>query len=296
MKLGIGTVQFGLDYGITNRDGKTPPEEAARILTAASGLGVRVLDTAALYGDSEAVLGGILDEGHPFDVVTKTCKLSGGSSGNDSTRLLLDTFRRSLELLKQHSVYGLLLHSAADLLAEGGEMLFDTLLDLKVSGEVAKVGVSVYSPEEVERVLERFPVDLIQVPVNVLDQRLIKGGHLAELKKRGVEIHARSPFLQGILLMNPEELSDYFNPVRPLLRNYHSLLKERGVTPVQAALGFVHGVKELDIILCGFNNRAQLLEACSGLQEVETDLFSPFAVDLAGMVEPSRWPAEAQRR
>lgn len=289
MKLGIGTVQFGVEYGISNSQGKTNKAEAARILETGAANGLRVLDTAALYGDSEAVLGEILPDGHPFRVVTKSCKFQSACITVQDAQQLEQTLHRSLFRLKQSSVYGLLLHSADDLLAEGGHLLMERLLSMKERGLVSKVGVSVYAPSQVEMILKRFSIDLIQVPVSILDQRLIQGGHLSALKAAGVEVHARSAFLQGVLLMDPENLPAHFEPVRPLLRSYHRHLTERGMTPVQAALGFVSALKELDCIVCGFNDHLQLQVACSRLVPIVPGEFHAFAVNDEKIIDPSQW-------
>lgn len=289
MKLGLGTVQFGLEYGISNFSGKTEREEAEAILTLAASTGIRVVDTASLYGDSERVLGGLLEPGHPFRVVTKSCKFGCYRITEHDAEELEKTMQLSLIRLRQPQVYGLLLHQADDLLVEGGSRLMERLLMLKERGWVQKVGVSAYTPCQVERVLERFPIDLIQLPVNVLDQRLLKGGQLAALKEAGVEVHARSAFLQGLLLMEPRTLPSWFEPVRPLLMRYHRYLAERKLSPVQAALGFVTALKELDVVVCGFNNHKQLEQACRAVPAVDPGEFDRFAVTDEAMLDPTQW-------
>ena len=172
MKLGIGSVQFGLDYGISNRSGATPPSDVQLILDRAGAAGVRIIDTAPLYGTAEEVLGKCLPHSHRFDIVTKTPSFTDIP---ESARVghLKRVFERSLTRLGTNRVYGLLMHHADDLLKPGGEALYEAMTALKHAGKVARIGASIYEPEQVDRLLERFAIDLIQVPVNVLDQRLV---------------------------------------------------------------------------------------------------------------------------
>jgi aryl-alcohol dehydrogenase-like predicted oxidoreductase len=187
------------------------------------------------------------------------------------------------------SVYGLLIHHADDLIGDDGHALMDRMLELKRQGLVKKVGVSVYTAEQIDRVLDNFTIDLIQLPMNVLDQRLLVSGHLTQLKAAGVEVHARSAFLQGLLLMDPDAVPPYFDPIRRHLVRYHGKMRQLGLTPVQAALGFVIGLNEIDAVICGVTTHQQLLEICAGANPCRTDLFTEFALDEEGMINPSLW-------
>jgi len=289
VKLGLGTVQFGMDYGISNRDGKTPAEEVSRILDVAARNGIRFLDTASLYGNSEEVLGTALPRNHSFSVITKTAVFSAKAIHAEDVRLLEQCFERSLHNLKLPAVYALLTHHADDVLAPNGDLLIKKMMELKQTGLVSKIGVSVYRGEQIDAVMDRFSIDLVQLPINVLDQRMLQNGHLRKLKKAGIEVHARSVFLQGLLLMDPADLSPYFEPVREHLRRYHETLRRHGLSAVQGALGFVAGLDDVDVVLCGVNNHRQLQEICSQWKACSADLFAEFAVSDEGIVIPSRW-------
>ncbi|WP_371754356.1 aldo/keto reductase [Ferviditalea candida] len=290
MKLGLGTVQFGLDYGVSNKKGKTPPEEAYDILEAAHRLGIRVLDTAALYGSSEETLGHCLLPHHNFSIITKTPQFSSPTLAPFDAKLLVDTFHQSLTRMRQKSIYGLLIHQADDLLKDNGHLLAETMVRLKQSGFVEKIGVSVYTGAQIDRILELYPVDIIQLPLNILDQRLLLSGHLSKLKKSGIEIHARSVFLQGLLLMNPAHLPEYFSPVKKHLEHFQLSMRRIGISPKQAALQFVMGIKEIDTVLCGVNNRAQLLEL-SNLARLPSEPLVPerFSISDDTILNPSKW-------
>jgi len=290
MKIGLGTVQFGMDYGISNREGKSPAEEVSRILDVAARNEIHVLDTAAFYGTSEDILGKTLPRAHHFSIVTKTTGFNKDRITSSEARLLEKTFERSLAKMGQSAIYGLLIHNADDLLMDGGHLLMEKMLDIKRRGLVKNVGVSLYTGRQVERILDMYVPDIVQLPINVLDQRLLSGGHLAKLKAAGVEIHARSVFLQGLLLMDPETLPPYFDPIREHLGNYHKTIRRQGVSAVQAALGFVKGLDEVDVVLCGVNNHRQLTEICHlANKPVDSEILAGFAIWDNSILNPSLW-------
>jgi aryl-alcohol dehydrogenase-like predicted oxidoreductase len=291
LKIGLGSAQFGLDYGVSNHNGKTPPAEVAAILQMAAAQGIRVIDTAPLYGDSEASLGQAQAGAGLFRLITKTPAFHGRPVTAADLDHMRATFARSLQQLGTASAYGLLVHHADDLLATGGEALFEAASALKREGRVQKIGVSVYTGQEIDAILARFPVDLVQLPINILDQRLIVSGHLARLKSAGVEICARSAFLQGLLLMAPADLPAHFEPVRDHLDNLHRYLTQTGLTPLEGALGFVLALPEIDVVLCGVNDRRQLAEICAvAAKQIDPSPLRRFAFGDAAIVDPTRWP------
>lgn len=292
MKLGLGTAQFGLNYGISNAIGVTISEEVKRILEFAYQKGIALLDTAPAYGTSEETLGNSLQDSHGFLIVTKTPTYRKGRIDNSDGQYLRETFQTSLNRLKQSSLYCLLIHHADDLFLPNGNILWEAMEELKAAGVVKKIGVSVYSPQQIEKILARYSPDVIQAPVNVLDQRLIKAGYLAILKKQGIEIHSRSVFLQGLLLMTVEEMPDYFNPFKPILERYRQSLKEKWISPLKAALGFVYRLPDIDYVLVGVNNKHHLEEIIalvSNIDPLERLDFSEFATDDERLINPSLW-------
>lgn len=291
MKLGLGTVQFGLDYGITNRQGQTPLPEAARIMDLADQEGIEIIDTAALYGESEEVLGKCLKAWHNFKIVTKTPKFAGKPITHNDARLLEDTFAQSLAKMGLPSLYGLLIHHSEDLLAPNGEILMESLLKIKQQGLVKKIGASVYTGQQIDTLLDKYnTIDIIQLPVNVFDQRLLQSGHLSKLKLANIEIHARSVFLQGLLLIPPSELPDYFAPIKSHIVHYHKTLQSYGLSPLQGALGFVLNLEQVDVVLCGVNNSRQLQDICGvAKKKLMIDNFKQFAVQDECMLNPSLW-------
>jgi len=289
MKLGLGTVQFGVPYGVSNTHGQPDAAEVKRILLMAENAGVSVLDTATSYGEAEATLGQSLGPHHNFAIVTKTPVLGGGRTVGESIDILRSTFETSLRRMKQDSVYGLLLHQSADLFTPEGQRIADAMLELVENGLVQKIGVSVYTAEEIDGVLNVFTPDLVQLPLSIFDQRLLCSGHLAMLKSRGMEIHVRSVFLQGLMLM--ESAPAYFQPIRGHMERYAEFLRQTGMSRIEAALSFVSAVPEVDVAIVGVACSKELAEVLSAHERAKgrRENFAAFAIEDESMVNPALW-------
>jgi aryl-alcohol dehydrogenase-like predicted oxidoreductase len=290
-QLGLGTVQFGSDYGISNKTGQTTKKEVLAILDFAKRHGIRFLDTAPAYGDSEKCLGEILSREDDFKIITKSIPLSPSMSPSRKAGALEYGYRRSLGHLRKDRLYGFLFHNSNDLLKDEMGLLWKSMEAIKKARLVQKIGVSIYSKDELESVMVRYPVELVQLPINVLDQRFLGENGLDRIKARGIEIHARSAFLQGLLLMNPAGLGPYFEAAKKNLRRFRDFSKNHGLSPLAAALGFLKQVPKIDVIICGVNNCIQLREISSTYLNYDQTLdFSSFAFNVERILNPSRWP------
>jgi len=288
-RLGLGTVQFGMDYGVSNRDGRTSSKEAEEIVRLAGEVGIRVIDTAALYGESENILGQVLPQNHHFDIITKTERFHKKPITRPDADRLIERFKQSLENMRTDQLYGLLIHGAEDLMTTGGERLFEAMCRLKADSLVKKIGVSVYTERQIADIAERFQIDIIQLPLNVHDQRFIRNGQLQKLSRKGIEIHARSIFLQGLLLMAVDDLPVYFKSAYPIINNYQSRLKDRGISLQAAALNFVKSIPEIDYLIIGVNSRKQLLENLEAFASGCEINFADFAIEKEEIINPSVW-------
>lgn len=288
--LGLGSAQFGMDYGISNGQGRVSSAEVAQILDAATQNGIQVLDTAYLYGRSEAVLGQILGTNHPFRIVTKTTKVTNARVTARDIDDLRQAFEESLARLQTSSVAGLLVHDADDLAKPGAELFVELLHELKRDGQVQKIGVSVYEASQLDAIAGVMEPDLMQLPLNVLDQRLIGSGHLSRLARLGVEIHARSAFLQGLLLMDPDALDPFFDTIKDRLRKYHKAIRQVDLEPVAAALNFVRSQPNVDTVVVGVCSARELTEIVRCGSGRKSGLpWQEFAIDDATFVNPSHW-------
>ena len=286
-KMGLGTAQWGMDYGVSNQDGQTPPDEVNRILEVAHGAGISLLDTAFLYGNAEQALG--QSNLSSFRVITKTPKFGKDLLSKLDAEYLSQTFFESLQRLRLDSVYGLLVHDPDDIFSPHGLKLVNALEQLKSQGLVSKIGVSVYSSSQINMALDLFKPDIIQLPINVMDQRLIHDGTISHLSGLGIEVHARSIFLQGLLLMDINNMPKYFDPWMPIFLRWNRFCSDRLFTPLQAALGFVCGLNDISFALVGVQNHFQLREILSDSATLNLSDFSQFATDDSLLLNPSAW-------
>lgn len=246
-RLAIGTAQFGMHYGISNHGGQVTRQVAREIVSLARAGGVDMIDTAIAYGESEACLGEVGIEG--CKVVTKLPPLPA-DAGNVAA-WVHNQFGRSLRRLNANCIYGLLLHSADQLAGERGPALAKALHDLKQDGLVAKVGVSIYAPEQLARILPVCAIDLIQAPLNLLDRRLETSGWLQRLHDAGVEIHTRSAFLQGLLLMDRAVIPPRFERWSQIWNAWHGWLDTHSVSATRACLQYPLSLRQVDRIVVG---------------------------------------------
>ncbi len=292
MKLALGTVQFGLRYGVANTTGQPGEADVTAILRHAADVGVKVLDTACLYGDSESVLGRCLPEDHEFQIVTKTPKFSGMDAA-DAVMALHAAFDVSSSRLGVQRVHGLLTHDANDLLGPLGASLWQTMVSLRDEGRVRRIGASIYSGAQIDALLARYPLELIQLPLSLLDQRLLQGGQMDRLHERGVEIHARSVFLQGALLMRPDRLPSHLEGLRPHLAEIARRAAAIGISPLQAALRFVASLPQVTAVVCGVDSPRHFDELAAALTPPLPVLDAAGAAACAfsdtQLLDPSQW-------
>jgi aryl-alcohol dehydrogenase-like predicted oxidoreductase len=276
-KIGLGTVQFGQAYGVSNRRGQIPATEAAAILARAARAGMRLLDTAANYGQAELVLAEL--DTSPFRIVTKTIGLSHGLEA------VIARARQSASLLKADT---LLVHAAGDLKGAEGEAYWKALQALKREGVFRRIGVSVYVADDPAALAAHFRPDVMQLPFSLLDQRLLASGALARLTDLGVEVHARSLFLQGLLFMDspPEKLKEAASPLARL----RAALHEAGTTPLAAALGFVLSRPEVAAGVVGVTSLNELDEILAAAVTPLPALdWAQFALANERILTPSLW-------
>ena len=285
MNLGLGTVQFGLDYGISNTAGQTSEAEAKAIVQHFIQAGCHTLDTSLLYGQSESVLGKIL----PHDSRLRICsKISLDENLHGSVNQQVDL---SLSNLQRSQIYAYMAHHSAPLFTQAGYRQFEQLDKLKQAGVISKIGVSVYDPLELEQVLAICQPDLIQLPLNWLDLRFLQTGWLKRLKQLDIEVHCRSIFLQGVLLTDPSKLPAAVAPLQSHLHAYHQHISALGLTPLAAALAITQYATDADIFVLGCCDPAQAQQLLAAYQTIEkhpVDL-SEFAHQQAQLIDPRTW-------
>jgi aryl-alcohol dehydrogenase-like predicted oxidoreductase len=254
-KLALGTAQFGLRYGINNRVGQPSIEQAHQVLSMAYEREIRVIDTASAYGTSEVVLGQILPLYPELRVISKYNEKEGKN--------LLEAMQSSLRNLGKSSIYGYLFHNA-DFVIQNPQAYTD-IIQLKDMGMVEKVGVSVYTPQQMERILNLgICPEIVQFPYSIFDQRF--DSILKKLKELHIELHARSIYLQGLLLKPLEEIGSHFDSIKPKLAQLHHLAESLQLSTAQLCLQFAFANNRIDHIVIGVDSKENLmynLDNCS---------------------------------
>ena len=284
-RLALGTAQFGLQYGIANTIGQVTPDMARQIMHTAHRNGIDTIDTAMAYGNSEKVLGEI--GGLSWRIISKLPDVPAEIT--DVRGWLFSKVEGSLSRLGVRHLDGLLLHRPGQLLERGGNEIFSALRDCRKAGLSKKIGYSVYDPSELDQLFEAFPPDIVQAPFNVIDRRLVSGGWLGRLKAASVEVHTRSVFLQGLLLMTEAARPKKFCPWDALWGRWHDWLKKNEVTALQACLAFVLAEREIDRVVVGVDSSRQLAEILSAARTSSSHPPDELTVTDEALVNPSLW-------
>ena len=287
MKLALGTAQFGLAYGIANTEGQVTAEAAVKILSRARLAGMDTIDTAIAYGESEQRLGEAGVKG--WQIVSKLPALPDGCG--DVQAWVATNVDESLERLKVPHLRGLLLHRPGQLLGTNGRQLYQSLLQLKDTGKVEKIGISIYDPSELDDLCAQHVFDLVQAPFNVFDRRLATSGWLHRLHAQGVEIHVRSAFLQGLLLSAAAKSPAGFERWAVLWSSWRAWITGAGSNQLSAALGHVLSYPEISRVVVGVDSLGQLNEILACAESAKQRAPDTLATTDPDLLNPARWPA-----
>jgi len=286
VKIVLGTAQFGLDYGVANQQGQIQKSKARDILNYAKENGISVLDTAIAYGESEQVLGelGVSE----WDIITKIPLIK--ENRQNYFLSLKETLRSSLQRLNVSNLYGVLLHSPKQLLSTDGERIYRALEEIKTEGLIKKIGISIYDPVDLDILCANFDFDIVQAPFNIMDRRIINSNWNKKLAEKNIELHVRSIFLQGLLLLPPDKRPNKFSQWSSLWSKWDAWISENNLTPLQSCLHFAMSNLSINKIVVGIDSCAQLkeiLESISGeFPEPPDDLQS----DDLTLINPFNWP------
>jgi len=291
-RLVLGTAQIGMDYGIANVKGQPGESLASEIVKTARAHGVNCFDTAQAYGSSEIVLGKALRYRGAGSDVKIVSKLSPElePSDNKSVEQSIETSCRNLGVEK---LWCLMLHRT-DWLDAWGQGLGQTLIAAKKKGIVKYLGVSVYSPDEARRVLQHPDIQVIQVPCNLWDQRMLREGIFELARKNNKLCFVRSIYLQGLLLLSPEKVAEKLFPAKEASQKWYKLTTERHLGPKQLSIRFglslnmplVIGMENIQQVEENVRLCKQMLLAPSMIEEIRNEM-SPL---LNGrIVNPALW-------
>lgn len=256
----LGTVQFGMKYGINNQIGRQPTwKESFEMLDYALDHGIDTIDTARAYGEAELILGSYFNQRKKKKDIKIISKLRPNivAEGNAAVKIVMEECKNSLKRLCIEQLDGYLLHTPEYIYKE--DILLE-LMNLKQQGYVRNIGVSIYDLKDGYAAIDTGIVDYIQLPYSILDQRGIKEGFIADAKKAQIKIFTRSAFLQGLFMMDKKFIPDYLKNAVPYLNIVESVLSRYGVDKVSAILEFIKCERDIDYLVFGVEKKAQLEE------------------------------------
>ena len=285
MRVALGTVQFGMDYGVANTSGQVMAEQATAILQAARHAGLDTLDTAIAYGNSESKLGelGV----HGWKIISKLPPLPDAVENVE--KWVVQQLQNSLQRLGAQHLDALLLHRPSDILGQHGIAYARALLQAKNEGLIHGIGYSIYSPDELAPLCTVLPPDIVQAPYNIIDRRLATSGWMGRLADNGVRIHTRSVFLQGLLLMPAAARPPWFDRWQPLWQVWSDSCVQSGLSPLAVSLRYVLSQADIERVVVGVDSVTQLHEIVTAVNGPAVSIFPQIESQDIELIEPSRW-------
>lgn len=292
----LGTAQFGQSYGICNKNGAIEEESAKAILKAAFENNITTFDTANMYGNSETVLGAALKATKP--PANTPAIITKYYADADKLDALRTQFAESQNALGAENIYGILIHNADCLLDSKGARIWDALEKLKQDHKISKIGVSVYDPETLQKLVATYPIALVQLPCNMLDQRFLSAD-IQQLKQRhGLEFHARSLFLQGLLLSPVTALPATFQDNAAPFQKIADYAHTNSLSALELCLLYARALQNAQLIdrwVVGVDSHQHLRELAQTAQSVENMPVMPraqwqdLATDNLNIIDPRLW-------
>ena len=281
-KIILGSANVNSLYGLRNN--RISTNEFKSLLSYAYKKGVKTLDTSPVYKNSEKIIG--LSK-NKFNVITKIPKIPKNLKKNKIESWIRKKIINSKKKI-ENKFHGILLQNAEILLSNKAKIIFETLTKLKKEGNFKKIGISIYNFKTLELVLKKFNIDFVQLPYNILDQRFANKKVVNIIKKKSIEIHARSIFLQGLLTEKEINLPKKLNKLKSALIKWKKWIQKEKVSPVSACLEFVIKNKNIDKLVIGFNSKNNFKDV---IKFKKTNIkFNNFNIKInQNLLDPRKW-------
>ena len=287
-KIILGTVQLGLNYGINNKSGKPSLKNAYEILHTAYDNGIRILDTAEAYGNSQEIIGDF-QKSNPskkFKIITK---LSANKSLKEN--YLIEIIKKNCEILNTKSLYGYMFHNYQSFIKN--KSFYKELVLAKEMGLIEKIGISLYSNREVQDIIENYKeFKIIQIPFNLLDNESKRKSILLQAKGKDVEIHTRSAFLQGLFFIPSSNLPSNLIDLKKDIEIIELIKKDYNLRTEELALKYVIEKDYIDNVLIGVENVEQLLaniDICKSNLTIPHSKIDKINITNENLLNPSKW-------
>ena len=284
-KLCFGTANFANNYGILKKKNNLSKKKIKNILELLKKNKISNIDTAIFYKNVEKKIGHFNLKN--FSIFTKLPKLP--KKCTDIKKWSLMNINHSLNNLNKKRLPGVFIHHSEDLIGKNKIKLYEALLSLKKKKLINKIGVSIYNFNILDKILDEFKVDMIQVPFNILDRRLATKNYLNKIKKKKIQIHVRSIFLQGILLANIKKIPKKFLKWKNLFKSWHAWLEKNKLSKLQACLNFILSFKQIDVIIFGACSKMQIKQIINTVNQ-STKLYPKNIIsNNLKLIDPRQW-------
>ena len=279
----LGGAQLGLPYGILNGGETLSGEEVARILDTAVSHGIDSIDTAIAYGQSESIIGETSQ--NRFNIISKLPPLpSEVSNVSEWVHTQVDA---SLARLNCKSLDALLLHRPQDLTGQHGSELYAAINSLKVEKFIQRFGISIYAPDELAGIIGKIDIDLVQVPLNVFDRRIL--GVIDQLTARNIEVHVRSVFLQGVLIASPKDRPQRFQPWSEHFAQFDTWVNSTGLSAMACCLGFALQQPGVAKLVIGTTSAESLTEVMNSVPNTHLEVPAHLQSSIEQLIDPRVW-------
>jgi len=283
-KIIIGTANFQKKYGINEKN--TKKKDIIELLNFGRKKKIFQVDTSPSYEKAENILGEFSK--HKFKIYTKIPKLRKNIRSNQIENHIFSQVSQSLKNLKQKKISCIFIQNAKALKSQKGKLIYKTLLSLKKKKKIKKIGISIYDLRLIDFIIKNYRFDVVQAPLNILDQRLIKDGWLKKLKKNKIEVHVRSLFLQGVLFLNSKKLPKKLFRLKKIWRKLDIIKKENSLSNIQLALIPFINNPLIDGFIMGFERKSQLNEVLE-LNKKKVDFIPKINFNRYSLIDPLKW-------
>ena len=284
-KIILGSANFEQKYGL--KKNTINKKEIKKLFNLALKNKINMIDTSPGYKSAEKIIGSISN--NKFKIISKIPKIPKNIKKKIIKKWIVNKTKNSLKNLKVKKFDYLLLQDAKSLIGKNGYEIYASIKKIKKLGLTEKIGISIYDFNILGKILSRFAFDLVQVPFNILDQRLLTTGWLQKLNKRKIKIHVRSVFLQGILLLKYNQLPKKLKYLKKNWIIWEKWLKKNKLTPLQACLSFIFNQKNLDGVIMGYNSKDQLDQILSQKKIMNKSISPEINFKNKKLIDPREW-------
>ncbi len=286
-KLSIGSANFGINYSFGLKNGKLKQKSIDGILKRAKELGIKKIDTAQSYGDAEKKLGNFNIK--KYEVTTKLPYLTNKINKKNYEKIIFSYVNNSLKRLKVKKITTVLLHDVKDLKGKYSNEIFQSLLKLKKKRIIKRVGVSLYSINDLKFVVNKFRIDVVNFPFNVFDQRIKKTGWIKKLNNRKIRLTVRSIFLKGLLQNKLLQNNKSFSLWDKKFKKWRNFLCKENISPIEGCLNFVLNEKSIKEFVVGIDEVNQLNEVVNATKIKKNINYNSLAISNKKLINPSKW-------